>query len=70
MEREQRIGGGVGLVEAVAGELGHEVENLFDLLGREAALVGAADEAVALGGHLIGLLLPMARRSRSASPRE
>jgi len=50
----------VRLVEAVAGELGHKVENLLDLLRGEAALVRAADEAVALGSHFIGLLLPIA----------
>ena len=52
-----RIGGGVRLVEAVAGELLHQVEDLFDLLLREARSQRALDEALALLRHLLGLLL-------------
>jgi len=48
---QQRISGGVGLVEAVAGELGHEIENLFDFLRRKLALRCAFDEALALFRH-------------------
>ena len=45
------------LIEAVAGELLHQVEDLLDLLLREAALQRALDEALALLGHLLDLLL-------------
>ena len=45
------------LVEAVAGELLHQVEDLLDLLLREAAAERALDEALALRGHLLELLL-------------
>ena len=45
------------LVEAVAGELLHQVEDLLDLLLREAAFQRAFDEALALLRHLLGLLL-------------
>ena len=45
------------LVEAVARELLHQVEDLLDLLLREAALQRAGDEALALLGHLLGVLL-------------
>ncbi len=38
---QQGVGGGVRLVEAVAGELCHQVENLFNLLWRIAALLRA-----------------------------
>ena len=45
------------LVEAVAGELLHQVEDLLDLLLREAAFQRALDEALALLRHLLELLL-------------
>ena len=54
---QERVGGRVRLVEAVARELLHQVEDLLDLLLREAALERALDEALALLGHLLGLLL-------------
>ncbi len=53
---EQGVGGGVTLVEAVAGELGHEVEDLAgDVFGM---LVGGGSghEALALFAHLGGVL--------------
>ena len=53
---EQRVGGGVRFVEAVAGELGHEIENLFDLFRWEFALGCAFDEALTLCRHFFGLL--------------
>ena len=45
------------LIESVASELFHQVEDLFDLLLREAALQRALNEALALSGHLFGFLL-------------
>ena len=45
------------LVEAVSGKLLHQVEDLLDLLGLEAALGGAAHEALALLGHGLGIFL-------------
>ena len=56
-ERQVRVGGRVRLVEAVAGELLHQVEDFFGLLRRMAVGLGAVDEARALLGHLLGLLL-------------
>ena len=53
---EQRVGGGVRFVEAVAGKLCHEIENLFDLLRREFALRRAFDKALALLRHFFGFL--------------
>src|SRR5208282_172302 len=32
---EQGVGGGVRFIETVSGELRHEIENLFDFLGRK-----------------------------------
>jgi hypothetical protein len=51
------IRGRVRLVEAVAGKLGHEVEDLLDFLRRIAALYRAFDETLALLCHLLVLLL-------------
>ncbi len=53
----QRIGRGVRLVEAVTGELLHQVEQLRALVPRNAVLLGTGDEDVALQGHLLRLLL-------------
>ena len=53
--REQRVGGGVRLVEAVAGELRHQVEDLAGLVLGELALGGAGHEDVALLVHLGGI---------------
>jgi hypothetical protein len=55
--REHRIGGGVRLVEAVAGELLQQVEDLVGLAGRDAVHLRAAfDERLALLGHFLRLL--------------
>ena len=45
------IGGGVGLVEAVAGELGHLIEDVGGLGRGHPARRGAVDEGLALLGH-------------------
>ena len=45
------------LVEAVAGELFHQVEDLVGLFGRQAVLGGAGAEDLAVLGHFLGLLL-------------
>ena len=66
---DQRIRGGVRLVEAVARELLHQVEELRRLRSRQAVLFRPGDEDVALLRHLLGFFLPIARRSRSAPPR-
>ena len=55
--RQIRVGGRVRLVEAVTGELLHQVEDLLDLLLRETLLLRAFEEALALRGHFLGLLL-------------
>ena len=55
--REQRVGRGVRLVEAVAGELLHQIEQLRRLAARQAVLLRARNEDVALLGHLLGLFL-------------
>src|SRR3954468_20601348 len=55
--REQRIGGRVRFVEAVLGELRHQVEDLFDLALVEAALDRALYKALALLRHLLDVLL-------------
>jgi len=55
--REQRIRGRVRLVEAVARELLHQVEDLVRLLAREAVLRGALGEDLAVLRHFLGLLL-------------
>ena len=44
-------------VETVAGKLRHEVENLFDLLGRITSLGRATDKPLALRCHFLGNLL-------------
>jgi hypothetical protein len=54
---DQRIGGGVRLVEAVAGELLHGVEDFVGRASPIAFAFGAGDEDLALLGHLLGLLL-------------
>ncbi len=55
--RQQRVGGGVRLVEAVARELLHQVEDLVGLGCRDAVLRRALAEDLAVLGHLLGLLL-------------
>ena len=54
---QQRIGGGVRLVEAVAGELLHQVEDLVGLVLVDALLRGALAEQQAVLRHFLGLLL-------------
>jgi hypothetical protein len=49
---DDRIGGGVGLVEAVAGELGDEVEDRHRVGASDPALDRAFDESGALRVHL------------------
>ena len=55
--RDERVRGGVRLVEAVARELLHEVEELRRLRLGDAVLHRALDEDAAMLGHLLGLLL-------------
>ena len=57
LERDVGVGGGVALVEAVARELLHEVEQLGGHVGRHAVATRALDEDAAVLGHLLGLLL-------------
>ena len=54
---QERISGGVRLVEAVARELLHQVEHLVGLGLRYAFLRRAVAEDLAMLGHLLGLLL-------------
>ena len=56
-EGQVRVGRRVRLVEAVAGELLHQVEDLLDLLLRRPRSSAPCDEALALLGHLLELLL-------------
>ena len=55
--RQQRIGGGVRLVEAVARELLHQVEDLVGLRLRDALLRRALGKDGAVRHHLLELLL-------------
>ena len=55
--REQRVRGRVRLVEAVAGEVRQQVEDLAGLLLRQLVLDGPVHEAIALRGHDLGVLL-------------
>ena len=55
--REIRIRRRVRLVEAIARELLHQVEDLLDLLLWEVAFKRAFDKSLALLRHLLGLLL-------------
>ncbi len=47
----------MGFVESIAGKLGHQVENLLNLLGWIFTLSRTFDEALALLRHLLGLFL-------------
>ena len=49
---DQRIGGGVRLVEAVVGEFGEQVEDRVGVVLGQPLFQGAVDEADALGVHL------------------
>ena len=49
---DQRVGGGVALVEAVVGELGEQLEDRVGVVLGQPLLDGAVDEAVALRVHL------------------
>ena len=50
---DQRVGRGVGFVEAVAGELGHELEDVLGAAAVDAVGDGALDEARFLLRHLL-----------------
>jgi hypothetical protein len=67
---DQRVGGGVGFVESVAGEL---FENIEDLVGLGAGMpftrAAPATKLARCFAISSGFFLPMARRSRSAPPR-
>ena len=54
---EQAVRGGVAAVEAVAGELLHQVEDALGDLGVDLLLLGAVEEAGLLLGHDLRLLL-------------
>ena len=54
---DQRIGGGVRLVEAVARKLLHQIEDLHRQFAVDAILDGALFETGSLLGHLLGLFL-------------
>ncbi len=54
---EQRVGGGVRFVEAVARELLHQIEDLVGLLRLDAILGRAFGEDAAVLRHLLGLFL-------------
>src|SRR5581483_10495185 len=56
--RDERVGRGVRLVEAIARERLHLVEDLARLIGVDFAFDGALDEALALLRHLLGIFLP------------
>ena len=49
---DERIGGGVRFVEAIAGELGHQLENIIGLRRLDALGLGARHEALLLRIHL------------------
>ena len=67
---DQRVGGGVALVEAIAGELVDQVEQLVGL-GRRDVVGRRSPRRSARAGRPspTWIFLPIARRSRSASPR-
>ncbi len=68
---EQRVGRGVRLVEAVAGELLHQVEELHRLGVREPAFFSAPATKISRCWAISsGFFLPIARRRRSAPPSE
>ncbi|GAD59813.1 hypothetical protein MBEBAB_2063 [Brevundimonas abyssalis TAR-001] len=57
LERDHRVGGGVRLVEAVTGELGHQIEDAARLLLRDSLFRRALGEARPLEVHLLLFLL-------------
>ena len=67
---DQRIGGRVRLVEAVIGELGEQVEDLVGLLLATPRSTAPETKRSRCASISALIFLPMARRSRSASPSE
>ena len=56
--RHDGVSGGVGFIEAVAGEFFEQIEDSICFAGGNAVGFGAAlDERFALGGHFLGLFL-------------
>ena len=71
LERDERVGRGVALVEAVIGELGEEVEDLVGLaLVQTRAAMAPCTKRSRWASISALIFLPMARRRRSASPSE
>ena len=69
--RDQRVRGRVRLVEAVAGELLHQVEDRVGLVARSSPFFAAPSRNVARCFAISSaFFLPIARRSRSAPPSE
>ncbi len=54
--RQQRVCRGVRFVESVSGKLRHQIKNLLNLLRRKSALRRSLHKALALLGHLLGIL--------------
>src|SRR5260370_73425 len=54
--RQQRVCRGVRFVESVSGKLRHQIKNLLNLLRRKSALRCSLHKALALLGHLLGIL--------------
>ena len=57
LKGEKCVGAGVRLIESIAGEFGHQVEDFLGLLLRDLARGASGEEFLALGGHFFGLLL-------------
>ena len=55
--RHQAIGGGVGFVKAITGELFHQVEDVARQVRIDVVAGATVDKATALLGHLLGLFL-------------
>ena len=67
---DQRVGRGMGLVEAVARELRHQLEDAARIGLRATPLASAPLTKVSRCASISALIfLPMARRRRSAEPR-
>ena len=54
--RHQRVGRGMGLVEAIAGKVGHQIKQFLGLLFGQMVLPRATDEQRLLFLHFLGLL--------------